>query len=283
MKQIPFSINSWIFGNVPIEKIAQRAKAIGVSSLDISGEPEKIDAIAVKNLLKKYNLTAICINGNFIEDSRAFNHSDPKLRANAIDYGKRCIDLANQIGTSKVLVVPSQVFKTSYFSSMQDDWNNSVSALQEVADYAMHHGKITIMLECVNKYEVSLVRTLDDGIKMAKDIGMENVKIIADTFHMHLEEQNGIHNAIRAAGNNWIAHLHVGDNTREVPGKGCINWREILLALRDIDYQGAISFEPLPHRLTPEQIFNGGLDPIELDKDLSFSLNYLTSIMHLIN
>ena len=282
MKHLPFSINSWILGNISIEQIMQRAKSIGVSSVDISGEPEIIDAEEVKFLLNKYNLTPVCINGNFTEVSRAFNHCDPNLRSKAIKYGKGCIDLASRIGISKVLVVPSQVFKTDYFSSMQEDWNNSVSALQEVSDYAMHH-RITIMLECVNKYEVSLVRTLDDGIKMAKDIGMANVKIIADTFHMHLEEQDGIHNAIRAAGNHWIAHLHVGDNTREVPGKGCINWREILLALRDIDYQGAISFEPLPYRLTPKQILNGELDPIELDKDLSISLSYLTAIMRAIN
>jgi D-psicose/D-tagatose/L-ribulose 3-epimerase len=98
---------------------------------------------------------------------------------------------------------------------------------------------------------------------------------------MNLEEENGIHNAIRNAGS-WLGHLHLGDNTREVPGRGCINWREIMIALKDIDYQGALSFEPLPHRLTPEEIFGGVLDPQELADELGFSIQYLKSIMQTI-
>ena len=59
----------------------------------------------------------------------------------------------------------------------------------------------------------------------------------------------------------------------------CMNWREILLALNDIGYQGAISFEPLPHRLTLDEIFGGALNPEELTQELGASMKYLKSIM----
>lgn len=135
----------------------------------------------------------------------------------------------------------------------------------------------------IEMIQVTLVITLEDGIHMAKEIGRDNVRIVGDTFHMHLEEEIGIYNAIRKAGKGWLVHLHLGDNTREVPGRGCINWREIFIALNDIDYQEKISIEPLPHRLTPVEIFNGELDPDELDRELAFSLSYLKSIMRTIN
>ncbi len=279
MKPILFSINSWIFGNASIEDIARRARQIGVSGLDISGEPDQVDLAEVQQALTKYGLVPVCINGNFLDETRTFCHSDPRCRSTAVDYGKKCVDMAVALGAQKVLIVPSQVFRTTYFDSAEQDWQNAVQSLREVADYAWHQGNITIMLECVNKYEVTLVRTLRDGIRMATDVGRENVKLVADTFHMQLEEEMGIHNALRRAGKHWLAHLHVGDNTREVPGRGCINWKEIFVALSDINYEEAISFEPLPHRMTPEEIFGGKLDPDELDQELAFSLNYLTSIM----
>ncbi len=280
MNPILFSINSWIFGNARFEDIARRARQIGVDGLDISGEPDQVDIDEVKAALTKYGLVPVAINGNFLDESRTFCHSDPSCRASAVAYGKKCVDMAVKVGTKKVLIVPSQVFRTTYFEAADQDWMNAVDSLRQVADYAAQNGNVTIMLECVNKYEVTLVRTLQDGIRMAQDVGRDNVKLVGDTFHMHIEEENGIHNALRQAGKAWLAHLHVGDNTREVPGRGCMNWREIFIALNDIGYEEAISFEPLPHRMTPEEIFSGKLDPDELDRELGFSLNYLKSIMY---
>lgn len=279
MKEIMFSINSWIFGKAPIEEIALQAKHIGVDGLEISGEPDTTNIVATKEALRKNGLIPFSISGNYLEETRAFCHDQLQYRNAAIEYGKKCVDMAVQLGAKKVLVVPSLINKLTYFASKQEDWKNAVAALRELADYAKKQGDIIIMMECVNKYEVTLVRTLEDGIRMAKDIQRDNVKIVGDTFHMQLEEENGIHNAIRRAGKDWLAHLHLGDNTREVPGKGCLNWREIFLALHDIQYQGAVSFEPLPQKLTPDQIFNGDLNQEELVNDLKFSLNYLQAIM----
>ncbi|HBF38985.1 MAG TPA: hypothetical protein DDW50_16915 [Firmicutes bacterium] len=279
MKQIKFSINSWIFGKASIDEIAAKAKEIGVDGLEISGESDTTDIKKVKEALKKNGLTAFSVSGNFSEETRAFNHNELQYRNAAVEYGKKCVDMAVQLGAKRVLIVPSQVNKLNYFVSREVDWKNAVSSLCEVADYAKKQGNITIMLECVNKYEVNLVRTLEDGIKMAKDTQRDNVKIIGDTFHMQLEEESGIHNAIRRAGKDWLVHLHLGDNTREVPGKGCFNWKEIFLALNDIDYEAAVSFEPLPQRLTPAEIFSGALNQEELVKDLKFSLNYIKSIV----
>jgi sugar phosphate isomerase/epimerase len=81
MKDMLFSINSWIFGPMPIDEIARRAKSIGVGGLDINGEPDHISVIEVKKALAKNDLVPVCINGNFLGEERAFCHSDPKYRS----------------------------------------------------------------------------------------------------------------------------------------------------------------------------------------------------------
>ena len=279
MRELSVSINSWIFGACPLAEIAQRAKNIGVDGVDISGEPDTVDAKAARRELKAQGLRAFAINGNFTREDRAFCHRDAAHRKSAVEYGKRCVDMALELDTAKVLLVPSQVFRPAPFVSKETDWKNSVEGLRQVADYAAAQGNLTIMLECANKYEVSLVRTLEEGIRMAVDIGRDNVRLVGDTYHMHLEEQEGVHNAIRAAGPGWLAHLHLGDSTREVPGRGSINWREVFIALRDVGYDGAISFEPLPHKLTPDEMAAGVLRPEELDGELAVSLRYLRAVM----
>jgi len=281
MKGMLFSINSWIFGNTPIEEIARISREIGVDGLDISGEPDTSNLERIKKALNENGLIAFCINGNFTEENRVFCHGNEKYRKEAISYGKKCVDMACELGAGIVLMVPSQINGRGYFISKEEDWRNSVASLREVAKYAKEKG-IVIVLECVNKYEVTLVRTLSDGIKMAEDIGLDNVKIIGDTFHMNIEEANGIHNAIREAKAGWLGYLHLGDNNREVPGMGCVNWREVLLSLKDIGYDGPLSFEPLPHKLTLEEIFKGALKPEELAKELKFSLNYLKTTLQTI-
>ncbi|MFA5676122.1 MAG: sugar phosphate isomerase/epimerase family protein [Christensenellales bacterium] len=276
-KEFLFSINSWIFGGASIEDMVKEAKKLDVAGLDISGEPDAIEVKRVKTALDKYGIKATCINGNFTEEARAFCHNDQHMRKLAVEYGKRCVNMAEELGAPIVLMVPSQVNGREYYNSKEADWELSVESLRSVALYAKEKG-IMIALEAVNKYEVMLVRTLKDAIKMAKDIGLPNVGVTGDTFHMNIEEEKGVHNAIRNA-EEWLIHIHIADNTREVPGRGCLNWREIFIALDDIGYNGAVSFEPLPGKLTIEEIFAGGLGMEDLSAQLKFSINYLKSVI----
>jgi D-psicose/D-tagatose/L-ribulose 3-epimerase len=272
-----FSINSWIFGRTTIDEIAKRAKTIGVDGIDISGEPDTTNLEEVKAALTKYGLIPFCINGNFTDEKRVLCHGNPACRTSAVEYGRKCVDMAVALGSKKVLIVPSQVMGTGFYESKDADWRHSAEGLKQIAEYAGSRG-IIIMIECVNAYEVTLVRTLQDGIRMAKDTGCDNVKIIGDTFHMQLEEVLGIPHAIRQAGGGWLQHVHLGDNTREVPGRGCMNWRDFLLALNEINYSGAISFEPLPRKMSMEQLFAGELPIDELTAELKQSFEYLQNI-----
>jgi D-psicose/D-tagatose/L-ribulose 3-epimerase len=276
MKKRLFSINSWIFGNAAIDEIAGRAKEIGVDGIDISGEPDTTDLDKVKAALTKYGLIPFCINGNFSDEKRVLCHGDPAFRETAVEYGKKCVDMAAALGSKKVLIVPSKVMGSSFYISKAADWQHSVEGLKKIAEYAKPKG-IVIIIECVNAYEVTLVRTIQDGIRMARETGFDNVKIIGDTFHMQLEEQLGIPHAIREAGD-WLQHVHLGDNTREVPGRGCMNWRDFLLALNEINYAGAASFEPLPRKMTMDQLFAGELPIEELTIELKQSFDYLQNI-----
>lgn len=97
-------------------------------------------------------------------------------------------------------------------------------------------------MEVLNRYEGYILNTCDEAIDFVDEIGSSHVKIMLDTFHMNIEEDN-IAAAIRKAGSR-LGHLHLGEQNRMVPGKGSLPWGEIGQALRDIQYEGAAVMEP---------------------------------------
>jgi sugar phosphate isomerase/epimerase len=71
------------------------------------------------------------------------------------------------------------------------------------------------------------------------------VKVLADLFHMNMEEAN-IADAIRSAGDH-IGHIHFVDSNRKPAGLGHMNYVPIAEALWLIGYRGYLSAEAFPH------------------------------------
>ena len=98
-----------------------------------------------------------------------------------------------------------------------------------------------LLLEPLNRYETHLIKTLRDGTDICEKVGSPHVKIMADFFHMSIEERD-IPQAIRDAGHH-IAHVHLADSTRLLPGYGHTDFKAGFAALRDIGYSGYMALE----------------------------------------
>ncbi len=101
---------------------------------------------------------------------------------------------------------------------------------------------VTLGMEVLNRYEGYMLNTCAQAKEYIDAVGSSHVKIMLDTFHMNIEEDN-MAAAIRFAGKD-LCHLHLGEQNRQVPGKGSLPWNEIGQALRDINYQGVAVMEP---------------------------------------
>jgi len=123
----------------------------------------------------------------------------------------------------------------------ESDWKRSVKSIKEIAKVAADCDVI-LGMEVLNRFEGYLLNTSAEALQFVNEVDHPNVKVMLDTFHMNIEEDN-IAQAIRLAGDK-LGHLHVGEQNRKVPGKGSIPWHEIGIALRDINYQHAIVMEP---------------------------------------
>ena len=271
-------INSWIFGKEKLKNIAKRVSKMGFDGIELVGEPSIYSPSQVNHLMEEYRLKVISICGMFPgpqkDDLRALCHSDKAEREKAIGYVKRCVDLAKGVKARSVLIVPSLVGRPAFFENKKTDLNRAAESISQAAKYA-ENNNIILTIEPINRYEVGLVNSINDAIKLAKRVNNGALRTMGDTFHMQIEERDGIPNAIRKAGKEWFQHLHVADNTRQTPGMGTMDWKEIIRALYDIKYEGGISLEPLPSGSSPYDAREGNIPQEIMDKELSFGLRYL--------
>jgi sugar phosphate isomerase/epimerase len=118
----------------------------------------------------------------------------------------------------------------------------ALECLWIVCDFAARAG-VTVLLEPLNRYECDYINTLADGAAIAREVGAPNLKLLADTFHMNIEEAD-IPASLKAAGA-LVGHVHLADTNRQVPGHGHLDVAAVLGALESIEYRGFLSFEVL--------------------------------------
>jgi len=167
--------------------------------------------------------------------------SDPKVRTAAYDHMRSVVDCCAAVGSS-ILCGPHQVALGVFTGSgpTAEEWKRSVDHIRRVAEYAAP-ANVILTEEVVNRFELYHLNTLDQAIRFVDEVGHPNCKIHLDTFHAHIEEKNPAQ-AIRRAGKR-IAHVHVSENDRGVPGTGSVAWVDTFAALADIGYDGWLTVE----------------------------------------
>ena len=161
-------------------------------------------------------------------------------------------------------------------------WARGVESVKTMGKIAQDLG-ITMSQEVVNRFETLILNTAAEAVRFCNEVGNPNVKILLDTFHMNIEEDN-LGEAIRTAGNH-LGQLHVGEGNRKVPGLGHLPWTEIGNALRDIGFNGNIVMEPfvleggqVGRDIKVFRDLSAGADEAKMDADAKRGLQFLKEV-----
>jgi len=124
---------------------------------------------------------------------------------------------------------------------------NSLQRLNKVS----HENGVSVFLEPLNRYEDHMINTLSKARYYIDEGGFSNIKIIADFYHMNIEEAR-IDESIHEH-KDYIGHIHLADSHRYQPGSGHIDFEKGFEALKQINYSGAMAFECRVAGNNPEQ------------------------------
>ncbi|WP_413300929.1 sugar phosphate isomerase/epimerase family protein [Bacillus sp. 1P10SD] len=239
---IKYSYNTLVYAGEDIEAGIARLAKFGYDGVEFVGEPEKIDANRIKELLDKYNIEAstICAIYNAERDLVSSNEN---IRKNAVDYIKSCVDFASTIGAKGISLTPTACMKIYGETDRETELAWAVEGIREAGIYAGEHG-VRLTVEAWNRYENYLINRLEQALELVNRVDLPNVGVMGDTYHMNIEEVD-IADTIRMVGDK-LYHLHIADSNRAAPGRGHIDFEPIAQALRDINYSGFLTMELLP-------------------------------------
>src|SRR5690606_5416799 len=93
----------------------------------------------------------------------------------------------------------------------------------------------------LNRYEDHMLNRLEQAKALIQEGRFSSIQVLADFFHMSIEEKN-IADSIEHTGK-LIGHVHLADNTRQLPGQGSINFEDGFKALQKIGFDQYMSIE----------------------------------------
>jgi D-psicose/D-tagatose/L-ribulose 3-epimerase len=251
--RLNLSWSNWGFGLEPLADSAARLQKNGIQFIELHGNhygPDLGYEVAeTKKILGDHGIRTAGICGMFSPDNDLSSNRAIHRQA-AVDYLKRELDFARQMGGGYILVVPGAVGRPVAYD--RTEFERSVATLRLVADLFVKHG-IKAAIEPIRSAEVSLVHTIADARKYLAAVNHPGIgHINGDVYHMQAGESH-IGEALLDAGSQLI-NLHLADSNRCALGEGAMDLDAIIMALY------LIGFNAPGHFVTPEPLGPGG-DP----------------------
>ncbi len=227
-----------------IEESIRKAAEMGYDGIELALlDSHQIDINQLTKLINQHKLEVPVISTGqvFAGANLWFTAIDPAVRARAIEVFKSLTEVAAEfgamvnIGRVRGPVNPGETLATAE--------KRFAEVAGEIADYAQGLG-VELILEPVNRYEINFINSVDEGAALVDRLGIPNLKLMPDVFHMNIED-------VSIEGNlkkyiKQIAYIHFADSNRLAPGWGHLDFRSIVCALREASYEGWISVEILP-------------------------------------
>jgi sugar phosphate isomerase/epimerase len=233
-----------------IEDACAQAAALGFDAIEIfPPNAHAIDVNAVSEITARHGLAvaAVGTGGGWVVNKWTLTHADCSIRAQARAFILAIIEQAAALGAPAIL------------GSMQGRWDCEVTrdqaliwlgeALEEFGARAAELGQV-FLYEPLNRYETNLIHRTPDAAAWLRTLQTKQIRILADLFHMNIEEPD-LPAALREAGD-LVGHVHFADSNRRAIGLGHTDVPAIVAALREIGYAGYLSAEivPLPDSTT---------------------------------
>jgi sugar phosphate isomerase/epimerase len=226
------------------EKSIEKVADLGFDGVELAvRNPKDLKIYNIISIIKENNLEvpAIGTGQAYGEEGLSFSDPDEVIRKMAVKRINNQIIFASHFNAQVIIGLIRGIIKKNVDKTEAEEW--TVDCLRKCTEFAKEYN-IGLTLEPVNRYESNFINTLNEGIEFIKRVEASNLGLLADTFHMNIEEVSIYDSIIQAK--NYITHVHFADSNRWAPGCGHLDFAKIVQTLKKIGYQDYVSAEILP-------------------------------------
>ncbi len=239
-------VSTWVWASplddATLAEVAQRVAGWGFDVLELPIEnPGDWDPAAARRVLDDLGLGATtCL---VTSPGRELVAADAGTVRSTQDYLRHCVDVAATVGAA---VVGGPAYASVGRTWRMDEAERAAvyeelrANLALVVEHAAASG-VTVAVEPLNRYETSVVNTVQQALDALGPLLGPGCGILLDTYHQNIEERS-VPAAVALAGEH-VAGVQVCANDRGAPGADHLDWPAILGALDATGYDGPLCIE----------------------------------------
>jgi len=238
----PLGINLMLWTASPVAnsdttRLFQRLRTIGYSGVEVPLlDLEHLQPAAISRVCDDHDLwrtasTALPPGATFM---------DPAAHPAALAWIERVCAAAHDLGAPIVCGPLCAPVGELPGRPSTDALSWCAEGLHRAGEIALSHG-IRLVLEPINRFESCVATTVDDAAVLLASARSAGLGLMADTFHMNIEERNPVAALSRHAPS--LIHMHASENDRGPCGTGHVPWEELFDALSRTGYAGRIVVE----------------------------------------
>ncbi len=207
-------------------------------------DAQTLQSLGVAALLERYQLklAAVGTGAGWVRKQLTLVSPDASVRAAAKQFIRDVIDIAGPLGAPAIIGSmqgrsPDNAQRTSTLNLLSE-------TLCELADYAYAQYNVPLLIEPLNRYETNLLNSVSDTAAWLRTLSSPHLRILADLFHMNIEEPD-MGAALQEAGP-LLGHVHFADSNRWAVGLGHSPIAAAINSLKQMQYAGYLSAEIFP-------------------------------------
>jgi 5-keto-L-gluconate epimerase len=213
-------------------------------------DPALVSGKEIRRLAREHGLAIAAIGTGqaYLAEGLSLTAADAKVRAAAMARVKRQLELGCELDARVIIgLIRGTVAKKEEVPAAL---TVLAEGLAELGEYAREVRAPGLLVEPINRYETRLINSVVEGTDFLDRLNDPSLMILADTFHMNIEDRD-LNEAIHLAGVR-LGHVHFADSNRWAPGQGHTDFEPVFAALEAIKYQDWLSAEIMPEP-TPEE------------------------------
>lgn len=223
----------------------KKVKDLGFDILEVAcGDFAALPMDYFKQLKKEADQHGIMLTGGYgPRPEHNIASQDPKVAEQAFAFYENIFPKMQAAGIDSIGGALYSYWPVDYSQEItkEKDYGYSIEGMKRLADLAAQYG-ISLYMEVLNRFEGYLLNEAKEACDYVDAVDRDNVKVMLDTFHMNIEEDDFI-DAIYLTGSR-LGELHVGEANRKPPRPGRMPWAEIGSALRAVGFNGKVVMEP---------------------------------------